>query len=89
MMGRAGHPRTATWDQAWGPGLDHAVQWLMLMCMNDVRTPSQEAPQWLLDMLEESEADLSAGRTSPWPEALARLEALNAELDAEQAKREA
>lgn len=60
----------------------------MLMYMDDARTPPQEVPQWLLDILEESEADLSASRTSPWPEALARLEALNAELDAEQAKRD-
>lgn len=68
--------------------MDHAVQWLMLMCMDDARTPPQEVPQWLLDTLEESEADLSADRTPPWPEALARLEALKAELDAEQAKHE-
>jgi hypothetical protein len=55
--------------------------------MDGLKLPGQDPTQWLLDVLEESEADLTARRTSPWPEALARLEALNAELDSEQAKR--
>jgi hypothetical protein len=60
----------------------------MMPHMDDPKLPGQDPPQWLLDVLEESEADLAAGHTSPWPEALARLEAINAELDSEQAKRE-
>ena len=55
--------------------------------MDGLKLPGQDPPQWLLDVLEESEADLTARRISPWPKALARFEALNAELDAEQAKR--
>jgi len=41
--------------------------------MDDLNLPARQAPKWLLDMLEESRADMAAGRTSPWPEVRARL----------------
>ena len=53
----------------------------MLALMDDPQFPSQAPPQWLIDLLEESEADVDAGRVSPWPEARARLMKLIEELD--------
>ncbi|HEY0202647.1 MAG TPA: hypothetical protein VGC15_00675 [Acetobacteraceae bacterium] len=41
--------------------------------MDDPNLPARQAPQWLLDVLGESRADVAAGRTSPWPDVRARL----------------
>ena len=57
--------------------------------MDDPNLPARQAPQWPLDMLEESRADVAAGRTSPWPEARARLVALIEQLEAERARKQA
>ena len=56
----------------------------------DTPVPTQQpAPQWLLDALAEGEADIAAGRTSPWPEVRARLVALIEQLDAERTQKQA
>lgn len=49
----------------------------------------REPPQAWLDALDRSEADLAAGRTATWQDARARLLAMLAEMEAEQARRRA
>ena len=49
----------------------------------------RDPPQEWLDALEKSRADLAAGRTVPWTDARARLLAIVAETEADQARRQA
>jgi ABC-type amino acid transport substrate-binding protein len=50
--------------------------------MDEESFRSQSPPQAWIDGLAEGEADVLAGRVSPWPEARARLHALLASLKA-------
>jgi hypothetical protein len=51
--------------------------------------PPQSAPPEWLEALAEGQADLATGDATPWPEARARLTALQDELKAKQARRRA
>ena len=62
--------------------------------MDDIDTDAPDdaprpPPAGWLEALERSEADLAAGRTTPWQEVRTRLLATLAEVEAEQARRRA
>jgi len=57
--------------------------------MDDAAHPTQPPPQWLLDVIEESEADLAAGRVVPWADVRAEMTKIIAETKTEAATNKA